>query len=500
MSQLPSTRAESSGYRETSLHADVLRFLGELEGRKDSRLARLSFGESPEGRELPLVVLSKSGVRSPVAARRLDKPVVLVINGIHSGEVEGKEASLMLVRDLLTSSLGDLLEHVTVLSVPLFNPDGNDRISPDNRKLDLEKLEGQIGPDTGVGTRGNASGVNLNRDYMRQGAPEMQLLQKRVCLPWQSHLTIDCHSTNGSVHRFAMTYDVPHTIESGRAEPILFMRERALPVVRSEVKRNFGLDSFWYGNFMADEKQSGEGWITYTHHPRFGSNYRGLTGRMDVLLEAYSYLPFEERVRTTYAFLVELLRFAAGHASELLTVVESCQSPPPRVAVRYKLEEFPGRVEILTREPRNLEGQPVSVHIPHRARFVGAEVVDRPWGYVVPPDLGEVFRRHGLELASIGQERRAAVEVPRVDSVSRAGSRKILEATDLGELTLDAHYERKKVTLPAGACIVPTEQPLGAIATYLCEAKSDDGLWVNGLLPEPKVGDELPVWRVSEPL
>src|SRR5262245_14414319 len=500
----PLTRAEATRYAETSRHADVLSFVSELEARRDPRLVRLSFGTSPEGRELPLLVLSSRGVRSPVAARGTGLPIVLVINGIHAGEVEGKEASMMLVRDLLdassTSKLAGLLDRVILLVVPLFNPDGNDRISPDNRKLDLAKLEGQIGPASGVGTRTNASGINLNRDYMRQGAPEMRLLQSKVCHTWKPHLTVDCHSTNGSVHRFHMTYDVPHTIESGRPEPILFMRERMLPAVRREVKSQWGRESFWYGNFMNDEQKTGEGWITYTHHPRFGSNYRGLTNRLDVLLETYSYLEFEERVQTTYAFLVELLRFTAEHPGELLTVVEACQTPSEKIAVRYELKPLPQPVEILTRKPRTLEGEPISVTLPHFARFVGSEVVTRPWAYVVPDSLADLFRGHGLEVSWLGKNQRASGEVARVDTVSRAGSRKILEATDLGELTLDAHYARKSLTLPKGTCFLHTEQPLGAVATYLCEAKSDDSLWVNGLLPEPTVGSELEVMRVLEPL
>jgi len=496
----PLTRAEATRYAETSRHADVLGFLSELEGRRDPRLARQSFGTSPEGRDLPLVILSSRGVRSPVAARRAGLPVVLVLCGIHAGEVEGKEACLMLVRDLLTGSLGDLLEHVTLLVVPLFNPDGNDRISPENRKHDLSKLTGHIGPPGGVGTRVNAAGINLNRDYMRQASLEMHLLQTRVCQPWQPHLTIDCHSTNGSVHRFAMTFDVPHTIASGREEPIVFMRERVLPAVRREVKSAWGLDSGWYGNFLADEQKSGEGWITYTHHPRFGSNYRGLTGRLDVLLEAYSYLEFEERVRTTYAFLAELLRFAAEHPGELLSVVESCTQPPERIAVRYGLEATAEPVEILTRTPRTLEGAPTAVTLPHLARFVGRSVVERPWAYCVPDSLAPFFRGHGLEVSWLGEGRRAHGETTRVDAVTRAGSRRILESTDLGELTLETHHERAALTLPAGSCLVRADQPLGAVATYLCEGSSDDSLWVNGLLPEPRAGEELEVLRILDAL
>src|SRR5215813_8775955 len=97
----PLTRAEATNYLETSRHADVMRFIAELEARGDSRLTVTSFGSSPESRNMPLLILSAQGISTPEQARRTGLPVVLVINGIHPGEVEGKEASLMLARDLL---------------------------------------------------------------------------------------------------------------------------------------------------------------------------------------------------------------------------------------------------------------------------------------------------------------------------------------------------------------------------------------------------------------
>src|SRR5262249_34674538 len=224
------TRAEATSYKETSLHAHVMEFIAGLAARHDPRLAVSSFGTSPGGRDLPLCVLSAHGVRTPDESRRRGLPVVLIINGIHAGEVEGKESSLMLMRDLLDGQNADLLGELTLVVVPLFNPDGNDAVDPANRRLDLPKLHGQIGPEK-VGTRVTASGINLNRDYLRQAAPEMRLLQSRVCQAWQADLTIDCHATNGSVHRYAMTYDVPHTVATGRAEPIVYMRTKMMPAV-----------------------------------------------------------------------------------------------------------------------------------------------------------------------------------------------------------------------------------------------------------------------------
>lgn len=500
MSTRALTVAEATSYQETSRHADVMTFLAALAARADRRFVLSSFGASPEGRDLPLVVMSKDGLRTPEQARASGRPIVLVINGIHAGEVEGKEASQMLLGDLLDGRHANLAEDLVLVVVPLFNPDGNDRIDPKNRELNLSKFEGQIGPPAGVGTRVNASGVNLNRDYMKQESQEMRLLQQRVVRAWQPHWTIDCHSTNGSVHRYALTYDVPHTVESGRREPIELIAKRALPEITKRLKQRVGLDTFFYGNFVADEGGQGQGWMTYPHHPRFGSNYRGLTNRCDTLLETYSYQSFEARVFTTYEFLVEILRWAGEHARELIDVCARSVMPPKRVAVRYRLDPFAGDVEILTREPRTLQGAPISVRIPHLGQFVGTEIVERPWAYVVPELCAAHLELHGLAVERLAHTCDALLEIARIEKTSSEGARAILEASTSGEREITAHFERATRKLAAGARIVRTEQPLGAIATYLCEARSDDGFVACGVLPEPATGEEFVVARVLEPL
>lgn len=480
-------------------------FVAALASRGDPRLSVGSFGTSPQGRDLPLLVLSARGVRTAAESRARGLPVVLVLNGIHAGEVEGKEGSLMLARDLLDGTVdAGLLALLTLVIVPLFNPDGNDAIDVANRRLHLPKLEGQVGPPAGVGTRVNASGINLNRDYMRQEAPEMRLLQERVAQVWEPELTIDNHATNGSVHRFSMTYDVPHTQQSGRAEPVDYVRERLLPPVTVAMKLNHGIDAGWYGNFVEDERVLDaqgeadptsavrEGWMTYPHHPRFGSNYRGLTSRMDLLLECYSYIPFAERVRTAYAFVLETLRYVAAHAQEVLDVVAQSRTPRDRIAVRYRLDTLPEPVEILTRSPRTLDGAPISVTLPYFARFVGVTVVDRPPAYLVPPPVAAHLRRHGLVVTDAAGS--YALEVATVEGFGTEGGRKILEAAKVGELRVS--WTRVVRDAPAGWSIVGTNQPLGAIAVYLCEPESDDGAVENGLVAAPVAGDEYPVWRL----
>lgn len=495
------TRAEATSYRETSLHADVMTFVAGLNARNDPRFFLGTFGTSPGGRELPLCVLSAYGVQTPEEARKRGLPVAMIINGIHAGEVEGKEAAMMLMRDILDNKHAFLIEKIVLVVVPLFNPDGNDAIDPANRKLNLPRLEGQIGPEK-VGTRVNKSGINLNRDYMRQEAQEMRDLQSRVCQVWQPDLTIDTHATNGSVHRMWMTYDVPHTTESGRPEPIAFMRDEVMPVVQKALLANHSLLAGWYGNFNEDEQALDahrdadpaapvrEGWMTYPHQPRFGSNYRGLTNRCDLLLECFSYLEFPERVRTTYATILETLTYLAGRTDDLLQLIAASKQPREQIAVRCRLRAFDEPISIPTYAPRSPDGEPTTVSLPYFANFVGTTVITRPTAYIMPASVGDRLAQHGL----VVQPARGNVDVRIAKAVGYAseGGRKILEAAQVGDLAVEWREEARSTD---GMSIVLTDQPLGAIAVYLCEPESDDGAIENGLVTPPAVGEDFPIWR-----
>ena len=495
------TRAEATGYQETSLHSDVMKFLAALEARQDPRFHLTSFGNSAQGRELPLVVLSPDGVKTPAQARAAGRPVVLMLDGIHPGEVEGKEATLALLRDLLHGAEADWLEHLTLVVVPLFNPDGGDALDPANRRLDLTRLQGQPGPV--VGTRTTSQGINLNRDYMQQRAPEMRLLHQHVVVPWAPHLTIDNHATNGSVHRMAMTVDVPHTSAAGRPEPVAFMRNRVVPDVIAAVAKH-GITSGWYGNFVEDEHalaargvvdpatRVAGGWTTYPHNPRFGSNYRGLTNRLDLLLECYSYLPFEERVRTARAWQVETLKWVAAHPDDVKQVVAAHASPRSDIAVRCALQTMANPITIPTFEPRSPDGKPVEVSLPYLANFVGTEVVQRPPAYAVPPPVAAHLVHHGLTVEpGTGS---VSATIARVTHIGSEAGRAILEANAVGDVDVEWFTESRPI--PDGWSLVRTEQPLGAIAVYLCEPRSDDGIVENGLVEPVPVGGEHPAWRV----
>jgi hypothetical protein len=524
------TVAEATDYAKTSVHADVMRFIEALAPLAD-RMHVSSMGVSAEGREIPVLVLSEERLFTPEraheAARAHGRPVVMIVANIHAGEVEGKEAALMLARDVTTGTLAALMRAATIVLVPLYNPDGNDRIDVKHRALDLVKMDGQVGPEGGVGTRYTGQGINLNRDYTKLEAVESRLLM--ACFgAWNPHVFVDSHTSDGSLHAYLLTFDTAHTVMSGPKDVILYTRDTMLPAIGKSLEGRTGMRTWFYGNFRDnDDPQSG--WETYPGLPRYGSHYRGLTGRIDILLEAYSYAPFRDRVAVTYEIFVEILTYAGKHGR---TIVDLCDraaedtvargrdpQPDDMVGVNYGVASRNDAGELVFRYPayalqdadiaswdldtlraRRIEGGKVtSWRNVFYCRFVPEISVRRPRAYVVPAartDVVDHLRAHNVEV-----ERAAKLAGrQRVEQYVVLGKETTF-SPDVGntprrETVLWVRRESADAAVAAEDWVVPMDQPLAHVAIYLLEPQSDDGLvrwgWFDALI----AGDVYPVLRL----
>lgn len=542
------TRAEHSRWTETSRHAEVEMFCAAL-AHRSRRVRLLSMGRSGEGRDMPVLVLASGGAFTPEAARRKRRAVVLVQANIHAGEVEGKEAVLMLARDLaLAPREPAILRRLTLVLVPDFNPDGNDRISTRNRALDLKRLEGQIGPSGGVGTRYTGAGWNLNRDHVKQDAVETRNMA-RLNNQWDPHLVVDCHTTDGSIHGYDLTFDTSHNLSSGFMVPALWVRWNFLQAVARRLLRRTGIRTNWYGNFV-DESDPAKGWMTYPALPRFGSHYRGLRGRCDVLLETYSYIGFEARCRAMRETLRTLLEEAARRARKIRSLcaledretVERGLDPRPYgdVGVNYGvarrgedgelLFDYPARqggwIDIRSVDPASvrrhrLPGMRGVRRRTYRCRdmhiFVPTVSVPRPFGWLAPPDLGPRLEGHGIRFERLGRRGALDAEASVVLAIEKthspdvagpvpaAGEAEVTPKTPRPpkrwETVLSVRRERRRAKFPAGTLLVPAGQPLGNLALHLLEPESDDGFARWGFLDDSiRVGEPFPVWRLPRPL
>ncbi|MBK7538966.1 MAG: hypothetical protein IPI49_27090 [Myxococcales bacterium] len=539
------TRAEATDYEETSRHADVLAFCDALAAESDL-VHRSSFGVSGEGQDLVYLVISDRRCFSAERAAKLGKVIVLVEANIHAGEVEGKEMILALARDLVRGELGKtgerILREVCLVVVPDFNPDGNDRISPKHRALDLTHLEGQVNPTGGVGTRYTGEGYNLNRDNTKQEAIETRNLAA-LYQTWWPHVFIDCHTTDGSIHAFDLTFDTSRNNDGLFAELRRDNREMLESVAR-RVRRRHGVTSYWYGNY-ATEDDPRSAWQTYPALPRFGSHYRGLLGRFDVLLETYSYLSFRRRCEVIRAWLQELLRYAAKNSDELR---ERCETeerriiargaqPDPRhkVGLQYGVARRAQDGALLFDYPAHaLDGDTavidaydepsirahhypgehdVTYLMPHQRTFLPVVEVTTPTAYLAPAELAARLRGHGIAFEVLSEARTFSVESYRIVKREQTHSPDVAALVPPPgeaevplsakppptrfETVLTVAPERGSHDAAAGTLWVPTAQRAGTLAVLLLEPHSEDGFARWQFLDElVQVGELFPVHRV----
>jgi hypothetical protein len=472
------TRAERTAYAETSTYADMVAFLDSLQ-RRGAELRIGTLAESPGGRVSPYVIVSRPLVVSAAEARRSGKPIVWLQGNIHAGEVEGKEVAQMLLRDLTVGALRPLLDSLVLIVVPMYNTDGNERIASGE-----ENRPGQNGPAR-VGQRTNGQGLDLNRDYMKQEAPETRGTLALVA-EWDPHLFVDMHTTNGSYHGYALTYSPGLNPNDNPANA--WVRDRFLPEIRERVRRRHRHETFPYGNLRNQEPDSLTlGWETYDARPRFGTNLMGLRGRLSVLSEAYSNDPFAKRVDATYDFVREVLALTAERADTVLqlvrasdrhrtdsVIVQSVLAPPTTLPVIVEITTAAGDGSHGYAR-RNRTGEFRTIRMPVYDRFAAARKEAMPAAYLLPPQhahVVELLRRQGVQVARLSDEWRGAAERFTIDSVS--ASRGTFEGHRL--VAVQGQWRPAAAdSAAAGWYLVRTDQPLGVLAAYTLEPASEDG-------------------------
>ena len=343
------TVAERSDYRATATGAEVMDLCRALAERSESvRLEEL--GRTTEDRAIPLMIVADPMVDSPVAAQKSGKLVALLVGNIHAGEVCGKEALPRLVRELTDAPGHPLLKNLVLLVVPNFNADGNEYVSKDNRP-------GQVGPEAGMGRRSNGQGLDLNRDFIKLESPEARALVA-ILNRWDPALVVDTHTTNGSLHRYALTYQGPQN-PAGSPTMLRDFRERMIPAVVAEFQHETGKDAFYYGNFENDHTV----WTGFPDSPRFFTNYVGLRNRIGLLTEAYAYATYKDRVLATLEFVRATLEYASAHVDKIHDLIREADAEAADAelsVIASKLTAFPEPVTVLGYEETVEDGHPVA--------------------------------------------------------------------------------------------------------------------------------------------
>ena len=466
---------QSAGIASPNYH-DTYVWLDNLADSHDM-LQKVSLGKSPQGRDIWMYIASSDGADTPAALKRNHKPTVLVQAGIHGGEIDGKDAGMMLLRDILTGDKQDLLDGVNLLFVPIFNVDGHERSSEYNRV-------NQRGPKL-MGWRTNSQNLNLNRDYTKADTPEMQAMLATINT-WDPQLYIDVHVTDGIDYQYDVTYGF--NIENGFSPKIYQWFSK---YYQPQIDAALRADGHEPGPlvFALDNTDLSKG-LEYWHAgPRFSDGYGDVRHLPTVLIENHSLKPFKRRVLGTYVLLEQTLKTVAAEHTKLQAAIEQDRYRfPARVpltwqnvtlkqtrdfkGIDYELESSPiagDKVVRWTGEPKLYEKLPLVGPVKPALQ------TNRPANYYIPPQWQTVIARikqQGIRTEALTKPRELQLQQyqlsqPKIATAPYEGHQRVSAEVQLHNVT---------TTLPAGTVVVPTDQPLGDLAILMLEPQSPDSL------------------------
>jgi hypothetical protein len=538
------TTAEASDFKSTSTYEDVVKFMKAVADAVPTVVHYTTYGMTNENRAMPMAVVG-TGLKdiSPAAVRATGKLRVHIQGNIHAGEVEGKESAQILLRELAEGKHNDWLQSTIFLITPIFNADGNEKFSLTNRG-------GQNGPINGMGTRQNAQGLNINRDFMKLETPEARAFVK-LWIDYDPHVGYDLHTSDGSTTGYYLTYAPP--LNPDTSDTIVgLMKAEWFPFVTKNIKAKHGWDTFYYGNVSGGGRGRGgapgapgggggrgaggaaagagaataaapptpevlgaaaqpgvtRAWATFEHVPRFHNNYVGMRNRFALLSEAYAYATFEDRIKATNYFLEESLTFAHQNAAR---IKKAC-ADADKESVIGKMEgtraqmKTGGTVEILMGEVEDEKNPNNGASMRRRKDVVHPEqMTDMMWfsankteevptAFYVPAEATkalELLKLHGVVMRQVRQPVGGVEQFTITGNTARTANPNSIDTGTHGLRTLEGTWEPAAgLVTPAGAWEIQLNQPLARLAFYLLAPTSDDGLtawnFLDDLLKDAK--------------
>jgi hypothetical protein len=479
---------EKSNFVKTSTHAEVMQFIDAIK-QKTSNAHVLSMGKSMDGKDIPVVVLANPSVKTPEEAKATGKMIIYIQGNIHAGEVEGKEAVMMLMRDILLGNKSNLLQNQIILFAPIYNTDSND-------KMEKGRRPSQEDSPLEIGIRENSQGLDLNRDGMKMEAFETKGLFNNIIATWDPQVFVDLHTTNGTWHAYSLTW-APSYHSAGEAGPYNYTVNQILKNVTGRMKSKYDLNIGPYGEYDLAEGWPPKDFYTYNHHPRYLVNQFGLRNRMAILSEAFSHERFYQRIHSTYSFTAEILEFTNEHAKEIIAVNKKAEDETIKnvtdnagkikKGVRFKMVplekigSFPTYDYVSYTKPDGTPeyyrtGKVVRYNnVNYHAKFEAETESTLPRGYVIPAAfsaIAENLKAHGIKVTTLEKSQRYEGEIFTIEKMDK-GARKF-EGHFMARAS--GKFSVAKKSFKKGDFVVDLAQPLGNLAFYLLEPESDDGL------------------------
>ena len=486
------TPAEAAKFRTTPSYADTLAYLKRLEQAAPGVIHLQTFGTTPEGRPMTVVIASGDGTFDPVAARKAGKPVILVQAGIHPGEIEGKDAGLILLRDIaITHKYPHLLDHLVLVYIPVFSVDGHENSTPYNRI-------NQNGPAS-MGFRGQSQYLNLNRDYIKADTPEM-LAWLKLWQTWLPDFLIDVHTTDGADYQYDLTW---YTEDPHKLDP-------AISAWQHDAIVNHAMPAYEKRGHLAsiylefkDDRDPRKGIENFGSGPRFSTGYAALQNRPALLIETHMLKTYENRVQATIDLVELMLEQINQHPAALLAatakadadVVARAHDVQASVPLTFKPNPTPTPFELkgyaFSLTHSDISNSDWIQYDPSKPKTYAIEnwngllpdlSITPPAAYAIPAQWTAIIDKldaHGIRYQRLDHAATIHAEGYQLADPTWA-SQSFESHLMLRHFTL--HTDSADVTLPAGSIIVPMDQREANVAINLLEPQAPDSLLHWGFL------------------
>ncbi len=483
------TLAEQSGFSKTGRYPEVIALCDAFAVAYPTAVRCIEFGRTPEGRPMQLLVASTSGALTAAQARSQQLPVLLVQGGIHAGEIDGKDAGFLALRDVLDGAAAKgALDKQVLLFVPVFNVDGHERFGRWNRP-------NQRGPEA-MGWRTTAQNYNLNRDYAKADSAEMQAML-RLVNEWDPILLVDLHATNGAQfeHDIAIQVEPLHAGDADLRSAGLGLRDTVIEALRKQGS----LPLPFYPSFE-DYADPTSGFVDGVSTPRFSTGYFLLRNRFAMLVETHSWKDYPTRVRITRNTVIAVLEQTAAQGARwqrLATAADAAASKlgGESVALDYTASEASRVIEFrgyaYSRTPSAISGALVTRYdettpqlwrVPLRDQIIaGRSVVAPGAGYLVPAAhaawVAQRLDRHAITYRLLDR-----VLPPTSVEAFRASTATLAAQSVEGHqrLTVEGEWAAETRAVPAGSLWVPIAQPKARLVMALLEPQAPDSLLAWG--------------------
>jgi hypothetical protein len=484
------TVSERSAFQKTGRYDEVIKLCAAFQQAYPKQVKCFEFGRTPEGRPMLALVATGTGAMTPQAARKQGLPVTLIQGGIHAGEIDGKDAGFLALREVLENRLArGALDKQVLLFVPVFNVDGHERFARWNRPNQRGPVE--------MGWRTTAQNFNLNRDYVKADAPEMQAMLALVNA-WDPLTYVDLHVTDGAMFQHDVSIQV-EPVNSGDPEFRKAGQELRANVIADIGKQGSMPQSYYMSFAKTDDPASG--FVDGVSDPRFSTGYFQLRNRMAMLVETHSWKDYPTRVRVTHNTVISVLEQVAAHGKQWQRAAAAADlraqtiSGTP-VALTWKTTDKTRMVDFqgyaYTRTPSDVSGilmtrydetRPQVWHVPLREEVMpDLEVAAPGAGYIVPAAFADMvankLKQHDIAFRTLGKAQdKAAVEAFRADKATFASG----SFESHQRLAVQGGWKPEPRAIAKGSLFVPIAQPKARLVMALLEPQAPDSLLAWGV-------------------